>query len=96
MALDVAEGRRNDAPPAKSVLIEARDAVGTVREVLGDKGFDSDVVLDDLDALPAIPNRSNRKEPWCWDDELKEIYKQRNRVERASEGEAVPPLRHDI
>lgn len=87
VALDVVEGQRNDAPLAKSVLIEARDAVGVVREVLGDKGFDSDavrgVVLDDLDALPVIPNRKNRKEPWPWDDEMREIYKQRNRVERA-------------
>ncbi|MDG3007583.1 IS5 family transposase [Paludisphaera mucosa] len=87
VALDVDEGQRNDAPLARAVLIEARDAVGVVREVLGDKGFDSDavrdVVLDDLDALPVIPNRSNRKEPWPWDDEMREIYKQRNRVERA-------------
>jgi len=84
VALDVAEGQRNDAPLAKPVLIEARDAVG---EVLGDKGFDSDavrdVVLDDLDALPIIPNRSRRKQPWPWDDAMREAYKRRNRVERA-------------
>ncbi len=87
VALDVAEGQRNDAPLAKSVPIEARDAVGGVAEVLGDEGFDSDavrdVVLDDLDALPVIPNRKDRKEPWPWDDEMREIYKRRNRVERA-------------
>jgi transposase len=87
VALDVAGGQRNDAPLAEAVLTEARDAVGRVDEVLGDKGFDSDavrdVILDDLDALPVIPNRSNRKEPWPWDDEMREIYKQRNRVERA-------------
>jgi transposase len=81
------------------VLIEARDAVGVVRDVLGDKGFDSDavrdVVLDDLDALPVIPNRSHRKTPWPWDDEMRGIYKQRNRVERvfakASSSAASPP-----
>ena len=39
VALDVAEGQRNDAPLAEGVLIDARHAVGTVREVLGDKGF---------------------------------------------------------
>ena len=39
--------------------------------------------LDDLDALPVIPARKNRKEPWPWDDEKREIYKQRNRVEGA-------------
>jgi transposase len=87
VALEVAEGRRNDAPLAKPVLIEARDALGGVAKVLGDKGFDfdaaRDVVLDDLEALPVIPSRSNRKEPWAWDDEMCEVYKQRDRVERA-------------
>ncbi len=67
VALDVVEGHRNDAILADAVLIEARNAVGGVDEVLGDKGFDSDavrdVVLNDLDALPVIPNRCNRKEP---------------------------------
>jgi transposase len=55
--------------------------------VLGDKGFDSDgirgAILDEHDALHVIPNRSNRKEPWPWDDEMKKIYKRRNRVERS-------------
>jgi transposase len=87
VAIDVAEGQRNDAKLARGVLIEARDAVGGAAEVLGGEGFDSvavrDVILDDLDALPAIPNRRNRKESWPWDNEMSEAYKQRNRVERA-------------
>jgi transposase len=69
------------------VLIEALDADGKVAEVLGDKGFDSvavrDVILDELDALPVISNRRNRKEPWPRDDEMCEIDKQRGRVELA-------------
>ena len=56
--------------------------------MLGDKGFDSDeirgAILEEHDALPVIPNRSNRREPWPWDDEMKETYKERNRVERHS------------
>jgi transposase len=55
--------------------------------VLGDKGFDSDEIrhacLDEHDALPVIPNRRSRTDPWPWDEEMKEKYKQRNRVERA-------------
>jgi transposase len=69
------------------VLAEAKGALGRIDEVLGDKGFDSDEIrsacLEEHDALPVIPNRSNRKDPWPWDDEMKGIYKERNRVERA-------------
>jgi transposase len=87
VAVDVAEGQRNDAPLAEPVLSEAAEALDHIDEVLADKGFDSDAIrdfcLEGLDALPVIPNRSNRKEPWYWDDEMRETYKQRNRVERA-------------
>jgi transposase len=69
------------------VLAEAKGALGRIDEVLGDKGFDSDEIrsacLEEHDALPVIPNRSNRKDPWPWDDEMEGIYKERNRVERA-------------
>jgi transposase len=85
--VDVAEGQRNDAPLALPALAEARGVVGRIDEVLGDKGFDSDEIrsacLDDHDALPVIPNRRNRKEPWPWDDAMKATYKERNRVERS-------------
>ena len=87
IAVDVAEGQRNDAPLALPVLAEAKEAPGRIGEVLGDEGLDSDEIrgacLDEHDALPVIPNRSHRKEPWPWDDEMKETYKQRNRVERS-------------
>jgi transposase len=85
--VDIAEGQRNDAPLALPVLAQAKEVLGRVDEVLADKGFDSDEIregcLDDLDALPVIPNKSNRKELWPWDDEMTVIYKERNRVERA-------------
>ena len=85
--MDIAEGQRNDAPLALPVLAQARAAVGRIDEVLGDKGFDSDeirgVCLDEHDALPVIPNRKNRTDPWPWDDVMKQTYEQRNRVERA-------------
>ncbi len=85
--MDVAEGQRNDAPLAVPVLAEAKEVLGRIDEVLGDKGFDSDEIrggcLEEHDALPVIPNRSNRKEPWPWDDDMKAKYKERNRVERA-------------
>jgi transposase len=69
------------------VLAAAKAALGRIDEVLGDKGFDSDEIrgacLDEHDALPVIPNRKNRTDPWPWDEVMKETYKQRNRVERA-------------
>jgi transposase len=87
VAVDIAEGQRNDAPLALPVLAEAGAALGRIDEVLADKAFDSDeirgAILKDHDALPVIPNRSNRAEPWPWDDEMREIYAQRNRMERA-------------
>lgn len=86
VAVDVAEGQRHDAKLAEPVLAEAKAAVGRVDVVLADKGFDSDAVrgliLEELDALPVIPNKVNRKEPWPWDDEMREANRQRNRVER--------------
>ena len=69
------------------MLAEAKEALGRFDEVLGDKGFDSDEIrsacLDEHDALPVIPNRKNRTDPWPWDEVMQETYKERNRVERA-------------
>jgi transposase len=87
VAVDLAGGQRNDAPLAPPVLAKAKDAVGRIDEVLGDKGFDSDKIrdacLDEHDALPVIPNKKNRKDPWPWDEAMQATYKERNRVERA-------------
>ena len=87
VAVDIAQGQRNDAPLASPVLAQAKAALGRIDEVRGDKGFDSDeirgVCPDEHDALPVIPNRVNRKEPWPWDEVMQETYKQRDRIERA-------------
>ena len=87
VAVDVAEGQRNDAPLAEPVLKDAAETLCSLDEVLGDKGFDSDAIREAIllehDALPVIPGRKSRKEPCYWDEVMQEIYKQRNRVERA-------------
>ena len=87
VAIDVVGGQRNDAPLALPVLAEASKVVGRIDEVLGDKAFDSGAIrnacLGTHDALPVIPNKKNRTDPWPWDDEMKETYKERNKVERA-------------
>lgn len=87
VAVAVAEGQRNDAPLAEPVLAAAAAALGRIDEGLGDKGFDSDAIrgtcLEVHDALPVIPNKANRTDPWRWDAVMAETYKQRNRIERA-------------
>lgn len=50
--------------------------------LLGDRGYDSDRFRNSLRArnmVPVIPGRKNRREPVEYD---KDIYKERNRVER--------------
>jgi len=86
IAVGLAEGQRNDAPPALPLPAEARAAVGPIDEVLGDEGFDSDAIrtaCPDDDTLPVIPNRKDCVDPWPWDGPMEAISKQRNRVERA-------------
>ena len=87
IAVDIAEGQCHDAPLALPVLKEAIGAIGQIDELLADKAFDSDAIRSEClmthDALPVIPNRSNRKDPAPWDGELIQKYKQRNRIERA-------------
>jgi transposase len=87
IAVDVAGGHRHDAPLALPVLAEAKAGMGRIDEVLGDRAFDSDEIrvacLDEHGALPVIPNKVGRKEPWPWDEAMKESYKQRNRIERS-------------
>jgi putative transposase len=86
-AVDIAEGRRNDAPPALPVPAQAKRALGRIDEVPGDKGFDCDGIrdacLEERDASPVIPDRADREEPWPWDEVMQETYKLRSRIERA-------------
>lgn len=86
IAVDVAGGRRNDAPLAEPALDRAHAALGRIDEVLADRAFDSDAIrgaiLDRLDAPPVIPNKRNRTDPWPWDGAMEGAYKERNRVER--------------
>ncbi|WP_165253140.1 hypothetical protein [Paludisphaera soli] len=67
--------------------IQARNAAGKDAEILGDSGLGLDafrgLVLDELDALPAIPNWGCSKEPCLWHDEVLGTYKRRNGVKRA-------------
>ncbi len=50
---------------------------------MGDKAYDSAELresLEDRGTKPVIPNRSNRKQPFCFN---KKSYKKRHRIENA-------------
>ncbi len=57
------------------------DSLPPARELLADRGYDSDWFRNALiakDIQPCIPPRKNRKQPPTYD---KELYKQRHKVE---------------
>lgn len=70
-------GQRSDYTQAEA-LLENQSA----EAVLGDKGFDSDSLVQTIEAMGAeavIPSKKNRKTPRPHDEHL---YKERNLIER--------------
>lgn len=73
--------------PGEAHEVKGYDALMELHDVdpdrlLGDKGYDSDEIRDDLTDRgiePVIPPRSNRKTPIDYD---REAYKRRNLIER--------------
>ncbi len=71
-------GQAGDAPQGEPLLTGIRAG-----HMIADKGYDSDKVLSFIQsqgAIPVIPPRSSRKNPREYD---KELYKERNLIERA-------------
>jgi len=72
-------GEAHDCPVAERLIRRVEPS----KHMLGDKAYDSAELRDDLDARgtkPVIPNRSNRKQPFCFN---KRLYKLRWRIEAA-------------
>lgn len=72
----LSEGQRHDAPVAQQLIVSGCDYV------LGDKGYDSDAIRDQIravGAVPVIPPKANRVDPERYD---KALYRERNAVER--------------
>jgi transposase len=70
-------GQAHDAPQAIPLLTGIK-----AEGVIGDKGYDSDQILDFIQeqgAVAVIPPKSNRKAQREYD---RELYKQRNLIER--------------
>jgi len=73
----VTGGQVNDCTQAIELLGERR-----AEWVLADKGYDSQAILDHIEAMGAVavvPSKSNRKQQRTHD---KELYRKRNRIER--------------
>lgn len=83
LAVDVVPGQAHDAPLLLPILAQACRRAPNVDEVVGDKGFDGDVLREqclERDVDPQIPLRSNRDQG-KWECKP-EVYRERNRVER--------------
>jgi transposase len=73
----VTGGQVNDCTQAIELLRERK-----AKWVLADKGYDSQAILDHIEAMGAVavvPSKSNRKQQRIHD---KELYRKRNRIER--------------
>jgi transposase len=79
LAILLTGGEAHDCPVAKRLIRRVKPS----KHMLGDKAYDSAELRDDLDergTKPVIPNRSNRKQPFCFN---KRLYKLRWRIEAA-------------
>jgi transposase len=82
IAVEVIPGQANDAPRMAPMVDAPVARVPVIDEGVGDKGFDSDAIREDLidrGIGPVIPNKKNRVDPWPLDPGA---YRERNRVER--------------
>ena len=74
-------GNCGDAPEGRALLQQLGPADHPVY-LLMDRAYEGDktrTLAMDLGCIPVVPPKSNRKDPWDYD---KQLYKQRNQVER--------------
>ena len=74
-------GQLHDAPQGR-LLMETVGKQKTKIPILMDRAYGDDIthyIAQTLNFDPVVPPKSNRLEPWEYD---KELYKQRNEVER--------------
>ncbi|WP_155846327.1 IS5 family transposase [Anaerotruncus sp. G3(2012)] len=74
-------GNRGDGPEGRTLLQQLGPADHPVY-LLMDRAYEGDetrALAVELGYIPVVPPKSNRKDPWDYD---KELYKQRNQVER--------------
>ena len=74
-------GNRGDAPEGRALLKQLGPTDHSVY-LLMDRAYEGDetrTLAMELGYTPVVPPKSNRKNPWDYD---KQLYKQRNQVER--------------
>ena len=81
VGLSLSGGECHDAPEGRK-LLETMGKTETEIPLLMDKAYEGNptrLFVESMGYLPVVPPKSNRKDPWEYDEEL---YKQRNIVER--------------
>ena len=80
LAFRVSPGNNHDAPEGRLLLEEIRSKDNHYLAM--DRAYEDNAtrkLAEQQGFIPVVPPKSNRKDPWDYD---KEVYKQRNEVER--------------
>ena len=81
MSLSLSAGNRGDAPEGRALLQQLGPVDHSIYHLM-DRAYEWDetrALAMGLGYIPVVPPKSNRKNPWDYD---KQLYKQRNQVER--------------
>ena len=81
VTLALSTGNCGDAPEGRALLRQLGPTDQPVY-LLMDRAYEGDetrALAEELGYMPVVPPKRNRKNPWDYD---KELYKQRNQVER--------------
>ncbi len=79
MSFALSPGQAGDAPEGRKLL---KTTKLSAKYVIMDRAYEGDETRQtvvDLGCTPVVPPKKNRREPWEYD---KQLYKQRNEVER--------------
>ena len=77
----LSEGQLHDAPQGR-LLMETVGKLKSITPLVMDRAYEDDLtrfIAQTLNFQPVVPPKSNRKNPWVYDEAL---YKRRNEIER--------------
>ena len=81
VAFSLSGGNSHDAPEGE-LLVDSVERLAEQIYILMDRAYEGDKMRAkaiEKGFVPVVPPKKNRKEPWGYD---KELYKQRNEIER--------------
>jgi len=82
IARRLSPGEASDDPEGQKLLSEVPKEICKDKPLAMDKAYEGDACrakVEECGMIPVVPPKSNRKEPWHYDEE---VYKGRNVVER--------------